>query len=96
MTSNDLSKLLRLADKAPPLSVEQIAAACDLSAGRVYAILREHRPDRARKPRRQTSVVPAKVRALHKRGTGAARIAALLGVKRQYVYRILAAGETTS
>ena len=67
----------------------QIVAAMHLSAGKVYAVLRQHRPARARAPRTRTSVVPAQVLALHAEKIGAARIADLLQVSRAYVYAIL-------
>jgi hypothetical protein len=71
---------------------DAIAVAVGLRPGRVYAVLREHRPDRQRKPRTRTSAVPDKVRGLASTGMLPARIAMLLGVKRQYVYKILSEG----
>lgn len=59
------------------------------SKGVVYAVLRAHRPDRSRAPRRRTSVIPAQARALAKEGMTMARVAALLGVSRAYAHRLL-------
>lgn len=70
---------------------QAIALALTLPAGRVYAVLRQHRPKRTRKPRVCTSDVPEKVRGLRfVCGYEPPRIAALLDVSRAYVYRILA------
>ncbi len=77
--------ILTMADAGE--SVEAIAAACDLTRGRVYTILRKHRPGRSRQPRRRTSSKPDQVRALCKMGTPVKRAAELLGVTRQYAYR---------
>ncbi len=85
-----MKKILALADVRPLLSVEDIAARVNLGQGRIYALLRQHRPNRPRHPRRRTSELPAQVRGLTAKGIGPARIAALLGVTRQYVYKILA------
>lgn len=69
---------------------EQIAAALGVTKGRVYAVLREHRPDRERKPRRRVSALPARIRGYHSgHGIEPSRIAVLLGVSRQYVHKIL-------
>lgn len=70
-------------------TVAAIAAGADVTAGRVYAVLRKHRPNRARKLRVRTSRIPDQIRALDAIGTKPARIAFLLDVRRQYVYRIL-------
>lgn len=69
---------------------DQIAATlpgCTL--GYVYTVLREYRPRRKRKPRRCTSDIPDKVRALDGAGIKQARIAFLLGITRAYVSKIL-------
>lgn len=68
----------------------QIADAVGVTAGYVYGILRDHRPQRKRKPRRPTSTKPAEIAALAATGATAARIAELLGVTKAYVYRHLA------
>jgi DNA-directed RNA polymerase specialized sigma24 family protein len=67
----------------------QIAAATGVPAGRVYAVLRAQRPDRVRAPRRLTSLLPARVLALHGAGLRAKRIAELCGCSKAYIYRIL-------
>lgn len=69
---------------------EQIAEALGVSKGRVYAVLRESRPDRPRKPRRRVSALPAKIHGYRNRGIEPTRIAFLLEVSRQYVHKILA------
>jgi DNA-binding CsgD family transcriptional regulator len=79
-------QILSLADAGEP--VADIAARLSLSAGRVYTILRKHRPDRKRKQRTRTSNKPDQARALMQGGASAARVALLLGVTRQYVYQI--------
>jgi len=89
VTATNLTTLLALADDGA--DVPTIAARVSLGEGRVYALLRKHRPDRARKPRKRTSELPAKVLGLRAAGvTDPVRIAFLLDVSRQYVYRILA------
>lgn len=67
--------------------VAKIAAALRCSPGHVYSVLREHRPDRARKPRKQTSDVPRMIAGMAKQGFKPPRVAAALGVSRAYVYR---------
>lgn len=54
----------------------------------VYKVLRRERPDRARAPRSPTSHVPALVERLRASGVSVARVAALLKVTPQYVYRL--------
>lgn len=69
---------------------EQIANALDVPRGRVYAVLREHRPDRERKPRRRVSGLPAQI--YFKRtveGVKPCQIAKALQVSRQYVHKVL-------
>lgn len=71
---------------------EQIAnalKAMKVTRGRVYAVLREHRPDRERKPRRRVSGLPAKIHGYKARGIAQSRIAVLLGTSRQYVHKVL-------
>lgn len=87
MTPDTLQTLLDLADADLP--VADIASAVQLTPGRVYAILRKHRPSRRRTPRTLTSSLPAKVRALVKAGAKPSRAAFLCGVTRAYVYRII-------
>lgn len=89
-----LAAILELADATPPVSVEDMAARLDISTGRIYAALREHRPDRPRKPRKQTSVLRAQVLGLHADKIKPSRIAELLRCRRQWVYRII--GEVTT
>jgi len=82
-----LPTILSAADRGERIA--SIAAAAGVSVGRVYAILREHRPERTRSRRTVTSTVPLQVRALYAAGTKPRRIAELLGVSRAYVYAIL-------
>lgn len=55
----------------------------------VYRVLRLHRPDRPRTPRRRTSLVRPKALALHAEGYSVAAIAGLLKVDEVLVYRYL-------
>lgn len=70
-------------------SIEAIAEALSISTRQVYNVLAKHRPDRPRKPRACTSDMPRMIRGLADRGMKAARIAVVLGISRQYVYRHL-------
>lgn len=90
MTTPLLPDILARADRGE--SAEAIAAASGLSVGYIYGILRRERPDLPRKRRAATSKVPATVRGMAATGIKAPRIAELLSIKRQYVYRILAEG----
>lgn len=67
----------------------QIAGSLGITKGRVYEVLREMRPNRARKPRQRVSLLPAQIKSLHSIGTSAPRIAQLLGVSHAYVYKVL-------
>jgi hypothetical protein len=77
----------------------QISAALAIPAGKVYAILRQHRPSRPRAPRTRTSEVPARVVALATPdgiktslaavGIKAKDIAKECGVSEAYVHRII-------
>lgn len=90
MTAN-LADILRAADACVP--VAQIAADNDLSASRVYSLLREYRPERPRAPRPCTSDIPAKIRALatvvegETKSAKVERVATLVGCSKAYVYR---------
>lgn len=66
-----------------------IAEALGVTVGRVYAVLREFRPDRERKPRRRTSDKLGKIRGLALRGICQSRIAFLCGTSRQYIHKVL-------
>jgi transposase-like protein len=81
----NLTALLHDADAGA--TVATLAAQHGLSASRVYRILREYRPVRARSPRPRTSKVPAKIQALAAAGCDVARVAELLDVSKAYVYR---------
>lgn len=87
MDAPTLARVLELADSDKP--VAEIAADVKLTQGRVYAVLREHRPDRKRSPRPCTSDLPAKIKILFAEKIKPARIAVLLDVSRAYVYRHL-------
>jgi len=82
-----LATVLRLADAGA--TVQAMCSQSGLKTGRVYAILRQHRPERPRQARRRTSDVPDKVRALHATGAKPSRIAFVLDVTPAYVYAIL-------
>jgi hypothetical protein len=92
--ANDLTNILAAADAGEP--VASIAAAHSLPPGRVYAILREHRPSRPRTPRQRTSAVPDKIRFLVKQGMAPGRVAVVLGCSRAYVYRALSGSENNA
>jgi hypothetical protein len=79
--------ILALSDSGVPPS--QIAAALSLRPGPVYSVLRVHRPDRPRSARRCTSEKRQQVLFLTTQGVRPGRVAVLLGVSRQYCYRIL-------
>lgn len=81
------ASILTLCDRGQ--SPAEIAAALGVSAGYVYKVLRDERPDRPRKSRRQTSEKPAQIRALAAREIAVPRIAFLLDCSTAYVYRIL-------
>jgi len=83
----DLDQFLALADAGA--TVPQLCAASGLKPTRVYALLREHRPGRPRKPRRRTSDVPMKIRGLVATGIKPTRVAFLLGITPAYVYKVL-------
>lgn len=67
----------------------QIADLLGVTKGRVYDVLRQMRPNRARKPRQRISLLPAQIKSLHSVGTPVPRIAQLLEVSRAYVYKVL-------
>lgn len=83
-----LNRILELNDAGKYAG--EIAQACNVSAGYVYKVLREYRPDRPRKPRKLVSDIPVKVLALSAEKYRPAQIAALCGCSRAYVYCILA------
>lgn len=85
-------KLLTDADAGTPPAA--LAKRYELSLSRVYAILREHRPDRARSPRSRSSALPDRIREMRARlpDTTQSRIAELLGISRAYVSRVLSEG----
>ena len=69
--------------------IETIADSLAISTRQVYNVLQKHRPDRPRKPRACTSDIPRMIKGLAGQGVKPARIAVVLGVSRQYVYRHL-------
>lgn len=84
------ARILSLSDQGTTPAA--IASDLALPVGAVYAALRVGRPNRSRVRRPRTSEVPAKVLGLAAAGVAVPRVAALLGVSRAYVYRIMAAG----
>jgi AraC-like DNA-binding protein len=66
-----------------------IAERLTLPVAKVYAILREHRPDRPRAPRRLTAWRRPVVKGMATAGVEVARVAELLGCSRAYVYRLV-------
>jgi len=89
-----LDQILAWNDKGQPVAT--IAKALDVSPGYVYGKLREHRPDRARKPRTRTSAKRILVLGLHAQKIPVGRIAFLAQCSRAYVYRIITEGEVES
>lgn len=89
----ELAQLLKRTDAGERIS--DVAVTAGVTTGRIYAILRKHRPERDRAARTRTSMIPAKILALNKLGTKPSRIAELLGgISRQYVHKVIAdAGE---
>jgi len=69
--------------------VAAIASACRVSPGYVYGVLREHRPDRERKPRARTGKKREKVLRLIARGKSAGEIARQVECSRAYVHRLI-------
>jgi len=80
-----LDDILRLNDEGK--FPADIATSLGITPGRVYTVLREHRPDRKRKPRPCTSNKPAMIRSLSAEKIKPSRIAFLLKCSRAYVYR---------
>ena len=88
--THSLPPILALSDAGH--APADIASRLDVPISTVYSILRRHRPDRPRKPRRRTSDLPYKIRTLASRGIAPQRIAVLMEVSRAYVYRVLRPG----
>lgn len=57
--SNKAAAIVRRSDAGE--YPDDIAAAVDCSTGYVYQVLREHRPERARKPRAKTSALRQRI-----------------------------------
>jgi hypothetical protein len=70
-------------------TVEQIRIAEGKGFGYVYSVLREHRPDRARKPRTRTSEKRKLILGLLAGGIKAPRVAFLASCAPAYVYKIM-------
>lgn len=85
--ADTLDTVLRLCDEGA--TVDAMREATGLKSSRVYAILRKHRPNRPRQPRRRTSDIPPKVLHLAASGISPRRVAFLLEITPQYVYQIL-------
>jgi hypothetical protein len=68
---------------------DAIAAAEEVSPGYVYGVLREHRPDRTRKPRTRKSEKRRMILGLAAQGIKSPRIAFLCRCTPAYVYKIL-------
>lgn len=82
-----LQQILAAADAGH--DVAAIAAAHDTSVSKVYALLREYRPGRARKPRRRSSQKRAMILGLAAKGHEADRVAFLAQCSKAWVYRVL-------
>lgn len=70
-------------------SVAQIAADTGRSPGYVYMVLREHRPDRQRKPRTRTSEKRRLILGLLAQEVEPTRAAFLARVSASYVYQLI-------
>ena len=81
-------KVCQLSDAGE--TVEAICEATGLKFGRVYDILRKHRPNRPRQPRKRTSRLPEMICGLADHGIKPPRIAVLLKITPAYVYAVLA------
>lgn len=88
MTPTLRAAVLRLLDSGH--TPAQILATLPISRHALYRTLRAERPRRKRAPRR-LSLPAAQMLGLHEAGIGPVRIGELVGVRRQYVYRILKA-----
>ena len=70
--------------------VASIADTLKVSTATVYAVLRQHRPDRQKWVRQSyRSDFPRQIMELHEKGVKQARIAQELGISRQYVSRVI-------
>ena len=86
---NDTERhIIKLCDAGKYAS--EIAAELNVSPGHVYRVLTKHRPNRPRKPRKITSELTLRIKALSEKGVGAAEIAVQVGCSRANVYRVLA------
>ena len=81
-----IASILSRADEGEPVAA--IAESLSVTPGVVYGVLREHRPERTRSPRKLTSEKRPMVLGLLGAGIKPSRVAELAGVTRQYVYRI--------
>ena len=87
MSADALARILEINDRGG--TVAEMIEASGLGQTRVYALLKEHRPKRARQPRKRTSDLPWHVRHLAAASIKPPRIAFLLEITPAYVYRIL-------
>jgi hypothetical protein len=69
--------------------VSAIAAACQVSPGHVYCVLRKHRPERQRKPRERTSERRRFILGLLEQDIKPRRVAFLAQVSPAYVYALM-------
>lgn len=69
--------------------VAEIATAEGVSIGYVYGILREHRPDRARKPRTRTGKKRKAVLGLIAQGLRVGEIERRAKCSRAYIHRLI-------
>ena len=82
------SEILELHDTGS--HVASIAGTLKVSTATVYAVLRQHRPDRQKWVRQSyRSEFPRQIKELHENGVKQARIAQELGISRQYVSRVI-------
>jgi len=86
--THSLTQILQLSDAGH--TPAQVATAVPTSLSTVYAVLRTHRPARPRAPRTRTGEKRRLIEGLLSRKWQPVRIATVLGVSPQYVYRIVA------
>lgn len=79
-----IASILSLSDAGQ--SVAAVSRAVSVSPGYVYGVLREHRPDRQRKPRERTSAKRRLILGLLAQGVQPPRVAFLAQVSPAYVY----------
>ncbi|KRQ11913.1 hypothetical protein AOQ73_05760 [Bradyrhizobium pachyrhizi] len=86
---NELISSILARNDAGESDVAKIAKAEGKSIGYVYGVLREHRPQRVRKPRKRTSEKRQLILGLLAMGHQAPRVAVLAQCTPAYVYKLM-------